>query len=241
MESLLKERKLKLFIAVDGLSERESLRIAEETSDVAAGFKHHTLIDELGAQRVLSLFGRFGPVFTDMKIRDTPQATYNRVRRYVDAGASYVTVDPPSDKTLRFALNAAAGSATQIIVVSELTSETGDHSLAYVRHRAQMAVSEGADGMTCPGSVLQYIRKDADPSINSLFCVTPGIRPLWAQFADDDQRDSITPAGAVRFARGHDLMIVVGRAIIQAHQFGRSPKEAAWDISREMTKTAAEF
>jgi len=57
--------------------------------------------------------------------------------------------------------------------------------------------------------------------------VVPGIRPVWDETADDDQRRITTPANAIQNGADH---IVIGRPIRDA----KDPKGAAIRISEEI-------
>lgn len=174
------------------------------------------LFSAAGPSAVDEVRARGVEVFLDLKINDIPNTAAGAVRAVSRLGASFVTVHANAGRsTVRAAIEAAA-EPLKVLVVSVLTSLNDDELLdtgierttgEQVAAMARLATEEGAQGLVLASAEVAAIRAQYE----SLFLVTPGIRPATA--AAGDQRRVGTPAAAV--TAGADLL-VLGRAVTAA-------------------------
>ena len=84
------ENKHKIIVALDGISEKEALRMAKILKGRVWGFKVNDLLFEDG--RIIAKLKKFGNVFADAKLHDIPNTVGNSVARLSRAGADMITV-----------------------------------------------------------------------------------------------------------------------------------------------------
>ncbi len=171
-------------------------------------------------------------IFLDMKLFDIGATVEAAVRGLAQFDLDFLTVhgDP---HVVRAAKEGAAGSKTQILAVTILTSlDRDDLDASLIRdgaipdlvtERAGRAFDAGADGVIASPQEAAMIR--ALPEANGRLIVTPGVRPDGAALGD--QKRVATPAQAIADGADH---IVVGRPIWQ-HQ---DPKAAAERVLSEL-------
>ena len=170
-------------------------------------------------------------VFVDLKFFDIPETVARAVQNLAERGADFCTVHG-NDAMMR----AAAGARSRdlkVLAVTALTSlDRGDlRDLGFecdvtelVLSRARRALAAGCDGVVSSGLEVAALREHAP---RELICVTPGIRPVDNQAAD--QKRVMTPSAALR--AGADYL-VIGRPIRDA----ADPKVAAEAIQLEIAQ-----
>ena len=99
---------------------------------------------------------------------------------------------------------------------------------------ARMAKEAGCQGIICSAQELPVLK--AEPGLEGMLFVTPGIRPSWAQ--KDDQKRVMTPGEAVRAGATH---LVIGRPITKPPEEVGSPLEAAKRILDEISTAEGEL
>lgn len=176
-------------------------------------------------------------IFLDMKLFDIGATVEAAVRGLAQFNLDFLTVhgDPT---VVRAAKEGAAGSQTQILAVTILTSlDRSDLDAALIKdgaipdlvtERAGHAFEAGADGVICSPNEAALVR--ALPQSDGRLIVTPGVRPAGADLGD--QKRIATPAQAIRDGADH---IVVGRPIHRAPD----PRAAAMSILSEMASPQA--
>jgi orotidine-5'-phosphate decarboxylase len=209
------------------------------------------LSESVGMFKVgLELFIRSGPeligfinasaasnVFLDLKLHDIPATVFRAMEAIVDLGVKFATVH--CGETCRMLEAAVSGAGGRVVVlgVTVLTSISGEDIKAagfkkpfyenptrLVVERAAMAQSAGCAGIVCSGQEVKMIKKTLG---RDFIAVTPGIRPLWDEIKQHDQRRVATPAMAIE--NGSDYL-VIGRPIRDA----KNPKAAALRIAEEI-------
>jgi orotidine-5'-phosphate decarboxylase len=155
-------------------------------------------------------------VFLDSKIFDIGNTIERTVENISRMGVDFLTVH--GDRKI---IQAAAGvdrGKLKIFAVTFLTNldqaDLDDMGITmsmpdFVRHRANIAIQAGADGVIASGREASMIRALATPS--ALKIVTPGIRPTGTPW--NDQRRVATPREAI--VGGADYL-VVGRPVLNA-------------------------
>jgi orotidine-5'-phosphate decarboxylase len=169
-------------------------------------------------------------VFLDMKLHDIENTVAKGVESVAKTGVTFLTVHA-YPQTMKAAAAARDGSSLKILAVTVLTSyddidlaEAGyaTHVEALVARRAQQAQDIGIDGLVCSPEEASPLRLVVG---NSMLFVTPGVRPVGSDPAD--QKRVATPAQAIK--AGADYL-VVGRPITSAGD----PKAAAEAIVRDI-------
>ncbi len=169
-----------------------------------------------GAEVLSALQARGKQVFLDLKLHDIPNTVASACRSAVRYGVKFLSVHGMGGLAmLQSAQEATAGSNTQLLAVTVLTSLT-PKALAqelhialdlpqYTLHLCQIAHRAGINGVVCSPHEIKHIREHFG---TTLTLVTPGVRPPWAVL--EDQARTMTPAQAI--AQGADYL-VIGRPI----------------------------
>lgn len=171
-------------------------------------------------------------VFLDLKLHDIPNTVEAAMRGIAKLDVAMVNVHAAGGlQMMKAAKRGLAGSKTQLIAVTQLTSTSEEEmqkdqlipvSLEEsVVHYARLADDAGLHGVVCSVHEAEAI---GDACGEEFLRVTPGIRP--AQVSVDDQKRVATPAEARAQGSTH---IVVGRAITKSVH----PKDSYREISAE--------
>lgn len=225
----LEKVKQTVIVPLDGMSEQESLKIAEQLKGQVWGFKVNDLLVERGVE-IVSKLKAYGKVFADAKLYDIPNTVANSVARLADAGADLITIHASGGRKMIEAAVKSGGEA-KILAVTLLTSFSaeevkqvyGVEVIDGVVSLAKLAISSGAAGIVCSPNELSSL-----PQMTQAYLkVIPGIRPSWYGVADDQTRIA-TPAGAIQKGATH---LVIGRPIV-THQ---DPKQAVQLIAQELS------
>ncbi len=195
----------KIIVALDGISEKEALRIAKILKGHAWGFKVNDLLfDNIAVIRKLK---KFGKVFADAKLYDIPNTVSNCVKRLSSAGADLITVHASGGIEMMKAAKQSAGQSKILAVTILTSSETNSRKVAKLTRDALRA---NVDGIVCSGRDLLSIQHISGSQ--SLLKVVPGIRPNWYK-KKDDQKRIITPKEALKLGADY---LVIGRPILNA-------------------------
>ena len=192
----------KIIIALDGMSEKEAIRIAGTLKDYVWGFKVNDLLFQSAS--IVKKLKKFGKVFADAKLHDIPNTVSNSVKRLSAAGADFITVHASGGVEMMKAAKKYAGRS-KIIAVTELTSRSRDRK--EIIKLAQDAMKAKKDGIVCSGYDLIFLRRIS--KLKPLLKIIPGIRPKWYK-KKDDQKQTMSPDKA--FQLGADYL-VIGRPI----------------------------
>ncbi len=169
-----------------------------------------------GAEILPALQQRGKQVFLDLKLHDIPNTVASACRSAVKYGVQFLSVHAMGGQAmLESAQEATAGSSTQLLAVTVLTSLTA-RALAqelhipldlpqYILHLCQIAHQAGINGVVCSPQEAKLIRDNLG---QKLTIVTPAVRPHWA--GQGDQARTMTPAQAI--IQGADYL-VIGRPI----------------------------
>ncbi len=211
-----------IIIALDNIEVGEAFFMAHLLSDPVWGFKINDLLLEAGTT-IIPRLKRFGHVFADVKLHDTPNTVSNSVKKLSRAGADFISVHATDDIGMLVAAEKAA-EESKIIGISVLTSN-GNVLKSMFRKAVFQSVVSRAYGLVCSPRDLKLFRQC--PGSGTLRTLSPGVRPSWSEILQDDQKRIATPADAAR--AGVDY-IIIGRPVTEA----KKPKEALDKVMKEL-------
>ena len=235
----MKQPKDYIIFPLDVPSVKEAKKYVEMLSESVGMFK-------VG----LELFVRSGPeivdfikatgaadIFLDLKLHDIPETVSRAMTSIADLGVAFATIHCGETKRMIKAAVKGSNGRVGVLGVTVLTSVSSkDIRLAgfskefafdisrLILKRAVMAKSAGCKGVVCSGLEVKMIKDNLG---KDFITVTPGIRPLWDDIGQDDQRRIVTPAQAVK--NGADYL-VIGRPIRDA----KDPEASAVRIVKEI-------
>lgn len=238
--------------AFDNMAWNEAISQAGEIGPYIGMAKTNSLSVRDGADHAVSTMAENG-LYTmlDSKFHDIPETVEGEVREATLAGASLITVhasgalkmleaavrgrDKGRELTRNVFHQAAIdriGGVLGITVLTSLkdecTSIYGDDVQTKVVDFANLALEAELDGIVCSVPDLKLLQSNSN--FDALLKVVPGITPKHAKKASDQQRTG-TPAEAIE--NGAD-MIVVGRGINKAADYGMTKAEAAQAVAEEV-------
>ncbi len=245
--------------AFDNMSWGEAVMQAEEIGPHIGFVKSNSLHQREGTDDAVDTFAALGLLtFIDGKYHDIPETVRNHLREVTQSGAALITVHAYGGaEMLEAAVQGADEGREQIrdvfkrasvekiggvLGITVLTSLDSDDCVSIfgtdkedvdgkkkkVIQFANMALEAGLDGIVCSADEVDAVR--ANSNFDGLLTVVPGITPPFAKKASD-QKATGTPTDAIN--RGADL-IVVGRGISQAQNYGLTKAEAAAAIADEI-------
>ncbi len=192
---------LPVIVSLDTVSRNKALAIAQSLSGRVWGYKVHRLIDRHGPE-IVHMLKKFGKVFVDMKLADTPDTVRGRIKEWAAHNADLISVQGNLGADVLKA--ASSAGRDRAVAITQLTSDTDSSE---VLRRARDAYQSGIRVVTCSAWEAAAV-KTAHPSA---LIITPGIRA--AGTPRHDQKRTATPAEAIR--EGADLL-VIGRPITNA-------------------------
>lgn len=225
-----------IYVALDTPDFSRALEIAKAVKPHVGGLKIGLeFLTALGPEGIRKIVDTGVPVFADTKFHDIPNTVAGAAREICKFGVSIFNIHASGGEAMmRAAVEAAAQSnpRPKVIAVTVLTSLTDDDLEAVgqcgpsddqVARLAKLAKVSGLDGVVCSPREIALVRKACGPDF---LIVTPGVRPLGADLAD--QRRVMTPAEAVR--AGADIL-VIGRPITGAADPAAAAKAVADEIA----------
>ncbi len=249
----------RIITALDGMDWTQAEAQAEEIGEVVGLAKTNALHQRLGSDHAVRTLADHGLLtMLDSKYHDIPETVKAHVREATQSGSSLITVHASGGQEM---LNAAVAGREEgrdlirnpfmrsaiekvggVLGITVLTSlDTDDCVSIYgieendpeakkkkVVQFANMALEAGFDGVVCSAVEVDAIR--ANSNFDSLLTVVPGITPPFAKKAGD-QKATGTPTDAIN--RGADLL-VIGRGITKAKDYGLTKSEAAQAIADEI-------
>ncbi|MEZ5317767.1 MAG: orotidine-5'-phosphate decarboxylase [Vicinamibacterales bacterium] len=231
-----------ILVALDLADAAAALALADRLRGAVGGFKIGSqLFSSAGPEIVRTLASRGDRVFLDLKFHDIPNTVAGAVAAATGLGVWMLNVHASGGSAMleaaREAADAAAGRTGRprplVIAVTVLTSldaaalqATGIQRspLDQVLHLARMTQAAGLDGVVASPQETAAIRQACG---RDFVIVTPGIRGGAAASGPDDQRRTMTPAGAIEAGSSY---LVVGRPITAADD----PRAAAERILTDL-------
>src|SRR3989344_393001 len=222
----------RIIVALDGMEINEALHTARILSGSVWGFKINDLLLEAGIS-IIPRLRRYGYIFCDTKLHDTPQTVINSVKKLARAGANVISVHASDKDDIKMLVAAVKNRQnSKIVGIRNLTSNEKSSSKKLLQSAFNILVSQ-ANGIVCSVSDVKILKKHHE--YRHLVIITPGIRPLWWNSSEsagktDDQKRIATPREA--FKAGADFL-VLGRPITRSE----NPLEAVERIKYEILKT----
>ena len=178
-----------------------------------------TLFVREGRRPIDELHEMGAEVFLDLKLHDIPMQVAGAAAAAAALGVRWLSLHTSGgERMLREACEAVAGTPTELLGISVLTSlDREDLAAIGVDHapaeavalRARLAAKAGLHGLVCSPLEIALAREALGPD---RALVTPGIR-LDPLAAGDDQKRVLGPAEALRAGASH---LVMGRALVRA-------------------------
>ncbi len=222
-----------LIIALDVDSDQQALKLANNLSEFAGGYKLGPRLLHRYGPTLSEKIAKIAPVFVDCKFFDIPSTMEAAVQACFDSGASLVTVHALAGIEALTRLAELENKLNQersfrILCVTILTSWNEQSFPAnfkvlpvdqHVQNLVDLVQASGLSGVVCsPEELDLFLGKN-------LYLVTPGIR--LEKNSKNDQKRTKTPFEAMKAGAS---ALVVGRPIIEA----ADPWKAAMEISLSM-------
>ena len=212
----------KIIVALDYEKEAEALALVDQIDPNLCRLKvGKEMFTTLGMNFVKQLHQRNFDVFLDLKYHDIPNTVARAVRSAADLGVWMVDLHASGGLRMmeeaKRILEPYGKDAPLLIAVTVLTSmedldllQIGINAspMEQVLRLAHLTQRAGLDGVVCSPQEVEILRNACGEDFK---LVTPGIRPIGADFGD--QRRVMTPTAAIR--AGSDYL-VIGRPITKA-------------------------
>ena len=212
----------KIIVALDYEKEAEALALVDQIDPSLCRLKvGKEMFTTLGINFVKQLHQRNFDVFLDLKYHDIPNTVARAVSSAADLGVWMVDLHASGGLRMmeeaKRILEPYGKDAPLLIAVTVLTSmedldllQIGINAspMEQVLRLAHLTQRAGLDGVVCSPQEVEILRNACGEDFK---LVTPGIRPIGADFGD--QRRVMTPTAAIR--AGSDYL-VIGRPITQA-------------------------
>ena len=212
----------KIIVALDYEKESDALALVDQIDPSLCRLKvGKEMFTTLGMNFVKQLHQRNFDVFLDLKYHDIPNTVARAVRSAADLGVWMVDLHASGGLRMmeeaKRILEPYGKDTPLLIAVTVLTSmedldllQIGINAspMEQVLRLAHLTQRAGLDGVVCSPQEVEILRNACGEDFK---LVTPGIRPIGADFGD--QRRVKTPTAAIR-ACSHYL--VIGRPITKA-------------------------
>ena len=212
----------KIIVALDYEKESDALALVDQIDPNLCRLKvGKEMFTTLGINFVKQLHQRNFDVFLDLKYHDIPNTVARAVRSAADLGVWMVDLHASGGLRMmeeaKRILEPYGKDAPLLIAVTVLTSmedldllQIGINAspMEQVLRLAHLTQRAGLDGVVCSPQEVEILRNACGEDFT---LVTPGIRPIGADFGD--QRRVMTPTAAIR--AGSDYL-VIGRPITKA-------------------------
>ena len=212
----------KIIVALDYEKESDALALVDQIDPSLCRLKvGKEMFTTLGINFVKQLHQRNFDVFLDLKYHDIPNTVARAVRSAADLGVWMVDLHASGGLRMmeeaKRILEPYGKDAPLLIAVTVLTSmedldllQIGINAspMEQVLRLAHLTQHAGLDGVVCSPQEVEILRNACGEQFK---LVTPGIRPIGADFGD--QRRVMTPTAAIR--AGSDYL-VIGRPITKA-------------------------
>jgi orotidine-5'-phosphate decarboxylase len=222
----------RIIVALDVSTRDAALLLVRALSPHAGLFKIGLQLYTAAGPDVVRAAGDLGGrIFLDLKLHDIPNTVARAVESASSLGVEMLTLHLSGGRAMIEAATQATKPETRLLGVTVLTSanettlrETGVSSTIeeQVLSLARLGVEAGVSGIVASAQEARALRQAFG---DSLGIVTPGIRPIGSDAAD--QQRVTTPAAAL--AAGADYL-VIGRPITAA----RNPRAALERIAAEL-------
>ena len=222
----------RIIVALDVSTRDAALLLVRALSPHAGLFKIGLQLYTAAGPDVVRAAGDLGGrIFLDLKLHDIPNTVARAVESASSLGVEMLTLHLSGGRAMIEAATQATKPETRLLGVTVLTSanettlrETGVSSSIeeQVLRLARLGVEAGVNGIVASAQEARALRQAFGASLG---IVTPGIRPIGSDAAD--QQRVTTPAAAL--AAGADYL-VIGRPITAA----QDPRAAIERIAAEL-------
>ncbi|MBD2578097.1 orotidine-5'-phosphate decarboxylase [Oscillatoria sp. FACHB-1406] len=217
----------KVIVPLDVPTVEEAIALLDRLPQVSFWKVGLELFVSTGPELLKTLKQRQKRIFLDLKLHDIPNTIAGACRAAARYEVDFLTIHPTAGRAaLKAAAEAVAGSPTQLLAVTLLTS-LNSRDLAfdlkvslelpdYALQMALLAQECGITGAVCSPQEVEQLRQACG---DSMTFVCPGVRPSWAE--KGDQQRVMTPQQAFKAGANY---LVIGRPITAAED-----PAAAWN------------
>lgn len=201
--------KNRIILPLDNMDIDIAFKIMRETKGMVWGYKVRKIIIDEGISVIRDL-KQYGNIMVDFKLYDIPSAITESLQTHFRDGADISTIHCSSDY-----IPDDNVSNLRIAGVTILTSMTGESFNKYYRgpeilhtviEMAKNAAEHDYGYLVCSPLELEFLNNI------KIIKICPGIRPVWYDKSDDQDRVS-TPSYAIKNGAG---LLVIGRPILSA-------------------------
>ncbi len=227
----------RIIVALDVDNLEQMKPLVETLSPYVGCFKVGLeILTALGAPLIVeTIHSLGGKVFLDGKFHDIPHTVGAAARSASRLGVKMFDLHASAGAEAMKAavLNKGSSLLLAVTVLTSMNEETCQRIyqvsvMDAVKAFAKEAALAGVDGLVCSPQDLHFL--SAEPGLESLLKITPGVRPVWADF--NDQKRVLTPLQAIRAGAS---ALVIGRPITKPPKSIGSPIEAVKRILEELS------
>lgn len=215
----LMSSKAPIFLAIDSADLDVATSWIQATQDYVTGFKlgleFFTAFGSEGVKKIKGITD--ADIFLDLKLHDIPHTVAGATRQIAQLRPRFLTVHASGGRAMVFAA-VKEGPEIEIAAVTVLTSlsaeDLGEIGFQFAPldaavKLAELAKSGGARAIICSPHEISAIRHAVGPELS---IITPGVRPITSDSADDQQR-TMDPKSAIAAGATY---LVIGRPITNA-------------------------
>lgn len=232
----------RIIAALDHESWSEAELFLPEISALVGLSKINSVSLRIGLDQAIYRIRQLGQLtMVDYKFNDIAETMRRQTKQAASAGAAVITLhasageaglkgavkgveealkDPHSENVL-FRPWLLGVTVLTSMDEMECNSVFNNYRRHAVRKFTHIAADSGLDGVVCSASEAEALNND--PVTEHLLTIVPAIRPEYAGRRKDEQVMIATPKEAIR--SGAD-MLVIGRPLLHADQYGLSIQEA---------------
>lgn len=199
----------RIILPLDNLKWDDAKEIVKKTSGLVWGYKVRRVLLEKGL-KIISTIGRHGKVMVDFKLYDIPSAITESLREHFINGATVSTVHCSADYNTEDSMLIPPVKIAGVTILTSMKFESfskyyrGPEIIDTVKEMVKSSIDKHYGYVVCSPLELEFL-------IDTLIAkICPGIRPMWYD-KDDDQDRVSSPSYAIKNGA---TLLVIGRPIL---------------------------
>lgn len=199
----------RIILPLDNIKWADAKEIIKKTSGLVWGYKVRKVLLEKGLKIIPSI-ARHGKVMVDFKLYDIPSAITESLREHFINGTTTSTVHCTADYSSEDSMLIPPIKIAGVTILTSMKFESfskyykGPEIIDTVREMVKSAVDKKYGYIVCSPLELEFLQE------MSIAKICPGIRPMWYD-KDDDQDRVSSPSYAIKNGATH---LVIGRPIL---------------------------